>query len=77
MSQNQTIALVGPGAIGTIIAAALHEVGRTPLICGRTAHPQLELRYDGGKIVVPGPVRTDPAEIAQPVDLVFIAVKTT
>ena len=77
MSQHQTIALIGPGAIGTIIAAALHEVGRTPIICGRTAHPQLALRFDGGEIVVPGPVRTDPAAIAQAVDVVFIAVKTT
>ncbi len=77
MSENLTIALIGPGAIGTTIAAALHEVGRTPLICGRTAHPQLELRHDAGKIVVPGPVLSNPADVTQPVDLVFIAVKTT
>ncbi|NWA62396.1 oxidoreductase [Pantoea sp. B9002] len=77
MSENPTIALIGPGAIGTTIAAALHEVGRTPTICGRTAHPQLELRHDSGKIIVPGPVLTNPTEIAQPFDLVFVAVKTT
>lgn len=77
MSENPTIALIGPGAIGTTIAAALHEVGRTPTLCGRTAHPQLELRHDSGKIIVPGPVLTNPAEIAQPYDLVFLAVKTT
>ena len=52
--EEPTIALIGPGAIGTTIAAALHEVGRTPLVCGRRAHPQLSLRFDGGKIVVPG-----------------------
>ncbi|MBP2169971.1 2-dehydropantoate 2-reductase [Erwinia toletana] len=77
MSENPTIALVGPGAIGTTIAAALHEVGRTPTICGRTAHPQLELRFDGGQIVVPGPVQTDPVAIKTPFDLVFVAVKST
>lgn len=77
MSENLTIALIGPGAIGTTIAAALHEVNRAPLLCGRTAHPQLTLRHDDGEIVVPGPVLTDAAAIEKPVDLVFLAVKTT
>lgn len=72
------VALVGPGAIGTTVAAALHEVGRTPTICGRTAHERLELRVDGGdRVVVPGPVLTDPAEIGNAFDLVFVAVKST
>jgi 2-dehydropantoate 2-reductase len=77
MSENPTVALVGPGAIGTTIAAALHEVGRTPTICGRSARERLELRFDGGHIVVPGPVRIDPAEIKTTFDLVFVAVKST
>ncbi len=77
MSENLTIALIGPGAIGTTIAAALHEVDRAPLLCGRTAHSQLTLRHDEGEIVVPGPVLTNPATIRQPVDLLFVAVKTT
>lgn len=73
MSDRPTIALIGPGAI----AAALHEVGRTPLLCGRTAHPQLILRHDEGEVVVPGPVLSDPRTVAHPYDLVFVAVKTT
>ncbi len=77
MSDRPTIALIGPGAIGTAIAAALHEVGRTPLLCGRTAHPQLILRHDKGEVVVPGPVLSDPRTVAHPYDLVFVAVKTT
>lgn len=77
MSDHPTIALIGPGAIGTTIAAVLHEVGRTPVLCGRTAHPQLILRHDEGEVVVPGPVLTDPAAISHPFDLVFVAVKTT
>ena len=77
MSENPTVALVGPGAIGTTIAAALHEVGRTPTICGRSAHERLELRFDGGSVIVPGPVLTDPAEIKNTFDLVFVAVKST
>ncbi|MDU6432748.1 MAG: oxidoreductase [Pantoea sp.] len=77
MSDHPTIALIGPGAIGTTIAAVLHEVGRTPLLCGRTAHPQLLLRHDEGEIAVPGPVLSDPGTIDHAVDLVFVAVKTT
>ncbi|ASV55749.1 2-dehydropantoate 2-reductase [Lelliottia jeotgali] len=77
MSDHPSVALIGPGAIGTTIAAALHEVGRTPLLCGRTAHPQLILRHDEGEVTVPGPVLTDPASVRHPFDLVFVAVKTT
>jgi 2-dehydropantoate 2-reductase len=77
MSENPTVALVGPGAIGTTIAAALHEVGRSPTICGRSPSEHLELRFDGGRVVVPGPVRIDPAEIKNTFDLVFVAVKST
>lgn len=77
MSDHPTLALIGPGAIGTTIAAVLHEVDRTPVLCGRTAHPQLILRHDEGEVVVPGPVLTDPAAISHPFDLVFVAVKTT
>jgi 2-dehydropantoate 2-reductase len=77
LSENPSIALVGPGAIGTTVAAALHEAGRTPLLCGRSAHERLSLRFDGGRIVVPGPVHTEPASIENTFDLVFVAVKST
>ena len=77
MSDRPAIALVGPGAIGTTIAAVLHEVERTPVLCGRTAHPRLILRHDDGEIVVPGPVLNDPSPPGEPFDLVFVAVKTT
>lgn len=77
MSDHPTIALLGPGAIGTTIAAVLHDVNRTPVLCGRTAHLQLVLRHDDGEIVVPGPVLSNPVAISHPFDLVFIAVKTT
>lgn len=77
MSERHKIALLGPGAIGTTIAAALHEVNRTPLLCGRTAHAQLILRHDEGEVTVPSPVLNQPADVTQPVDLLFVAVKTT
>lgn len=77
MSDKPTVALLGPGAIGTTIAALLHDVGQTPVLCGRTAHPQLILRHDEEAIVVPGPVLNEPAAIDRPFSLVFVAVKTT
>jgi 2-dehydropantoate 2-reductase len=72
------IAVVGPGAVGTTVAGYLHAAGHQVLVCGRTPRPQIELRPDeADPIVVPGPVCTDPAEIAGPVGLVLLALKAT
>lgn len=74
---KSTVAVVGPGAIGTTVAAALHEVGRTPRLCGRTAREHLELHVEGDRVAVPGPVLIDPVQAGGTVDLVFLAVKAT
>ncbi len=72
------IALVGPGAIGTTVAALLYKAGNSVLVCGHTPRDSIELRPDGeDAIVVPGPVHTDPSEVAGPVDVVVLAVKAT
>ncbi len=72
------IALVGPGAIGSTIAALLYAAGHPVTLCGRTPRESIEVRPDDREpIVVPGPVLTDPADIAQPVDVVLLAVKDT
>ena len=76
------IAVVGPGAIGSTVAACLHQAGHTPLLCGRTARDHLDVRPDstvlgGVPIRVPIRVRTDPGEVTKPVELVFFAVKAT
>lgn len=73
---------MGPGAVGTTVAALLYKAGHSVLICGRTPRDSIELRPDGqDPIVVPGPVHTDPALIANhlsgPVDVVILAVKAT
>jgi 2-dehydropantoate 2-reductase len=77
-----SIALVGPGAIGSTLAALLHAAGHPVLLCGHTPRDSLEVRPDanvlaGEPIVVPGPVRTDPADMDGPVDVVLLAVKDT
>lgn len=77
LSTQATVAVVGPGAIGTTLAAVLHEAGRTPLLCGRTPRNSLELHEGDNRIHVPGPVRTDPNQQKEPVDLVFLTVKST
>lgn len=71
------VAVIGPGAIGTTVAAVLHEAGRTPLLFGRTPREHLELVDDVGAVVVPGPVLTDPTHVSDRVDLVLLAVKAT
>ena len=73
-----SIALIGPGAIGATVAAYLHSAGNAVLLCGRTGRESIEVRPDDHEpIVLPGPVRTDPAEVDAAVDVVFIAVKDT
>jgi len=72
-----SIALIGPGAIGTTVAAALHRVGRTPVLFGRSARDDLRLQTGPERIVVPGPVRTEAVPGCGPFDLVLIAVKAT
>lgn len=72
------IAVVGPGAVGTTVAAYLAAAGHDVLVCGRTPRARIELRPDcADPIVVAGPVRTDPATITAPVGVVLLAVKAT
>ncbi|MEO3760377.1 oxidoreductase [Mycobacterium sp. B14F4] len=73
-----SVALIGPGAIGSTVAALLHAAGHPVTLCGRTPRASIEVRPDDGDpIVVPGPVLTDPAAIAEPADVVLVAVKDT
>ena len=72
------VAVVGPGAVGTTVAAYLSAARHPVLVCGRTPRPQIELRPDDADpIVVPGPVCTDPAQITGPVGIVLLATKAT
>ena len=69
------VAVVGPGAIGATLAAAVRRGGADVLLCGRTPHERLVVEREGGATtVVPGPVLTDPGA-AQRADVVLLAVK--
>src|SRR3954470_12063716 len=73
-----SVAVVGPGAIGSTMAALLHAAGHQVLLCGHTPRDRIEVRPDDkDAIVVPGPVLTDPADVDGPVDTVLLAVKDT
>lgn len=72
------IAVIGPGAIGSTVAALLHAAGGEVLLCGRTPREGIEVRPDGHPpIHVPGPVHTDPSTVEGPLSVVFLAVKDT
>jgi len=66
---GSTIAIIGPGAIGSTVAAFLHAAGHSVTLCGHTPREQVEVRPDEhDPIVVPGPVLTDPAQAGGAVD---------
>jgi 2-dehydropantoate 2-reductase len=47
-----SLALIGPGAIGSTIAAFLHDAGYPVLICGHTPRESIEVRPDDGDPIV-------------------------
>jgi 2-dehydropantoate 2-reductase len=69
------VAVVGPGAIGSSVAAAVQRAGAELVLCGRTAHERLVVERGGAVEVVPGPVLTDPAAVPWRADVVLLAVK--
>jgi 2-dehydropantoate 2-reductase len=70
------IAIVGPGAIGSVIAAWLTRTGRHELVlCARRPMAELVVETPGESISVSALTITDP-KIASRVDWVFVATKT-
>ncbi len=71
-----TIAVVGLGSIGGIIAAALRDAGRHGVVaCVRSPIAHLTLERPDGTVEVAIRALTDPAEAA-PVDWVLLCTKT-
>jgi len=70
-----TIAIIGPGAIGGVLAAWLaQDPDHAVTVCARTPFDRLQVETPGGEIVASPRVVTDPAD-ARPVDWVLIATK--
>ncbi|MDH3315708.1 MAG: 2-dehydropantoate 2-reductase [Gammaproteobacteria bacterium] len=70
----ESIAMVGVGAIGGAVAAALGDIGRSVTLCVRTPFAKLERTLDGKVITYEHLVLTDPAT-ANPVDWLLICTK--
>ncbi len=69
------IAIVGPGAIGSVLAALLHTTGRHDVIlCARRALPELTVQTTAGLVRFAPPVITDVAA-APAVDWVLVTTK--
>jgi 2-dehydropantoate 2-reductase len=70
-----TIAIIGPGAIGGILAAWLaQDASNTVTVCARTPFERLEVDTPTGQISASPRVVTDPAR-AHAVDWVLVATK--
>jgi len=73
-----SIAIVGPGSIGAILAAVAQRAGHADvMLCGRTAVGHIVVERDGEPpVVLAQPVRTAPDEHdAGPADWVLVTVK--
>ena len=71
---KSSIAVVGPGAIGCVVAAWLADGGHEVTVCARTPFADLVIETPDGPLGASPRVIADPAE-AQPVDWVLVATK--
>lgn len=72
------IAVVGPGAIGSVAALAAQQTGRHSVtLCARRDPGAMRVVDDvsGGVTDLTAPILTSPADVAGPVDWVLLAVK--
>ena len=74
MGETASIAVLGVGAIGGVMAAALGDAGRAPTLCVRTPFDRLSRRLDGDVRDYDLPVLTRPGEAAT-VDWVLLCTK--
>jgi 2-dehydropantoate 2-reductase len=68
------VVVVGPGAIGSSVAAALAQVGSTPLVVSRTPVGRLDVTVGDSRITVDVESLTDPGD-APTADVMILAVK--
>ncbi len=70
------IIVIGPGAIGCAVGAALSQAGHQVTFAARTAFAELSLRKEGEAVqMFPATVVTTPKD-ASPAEWVFVCVKT-
>lgn len=74
MNDKVSIAIVGVGAIGGAVAAALGDAGHEPALCVRTSFGQLSRSLDGVTRRYAHPVYTSPGGLS-PMDWVLLCTK--
>jgi 2-dehydropantoate 2-reductase len=76
LARMTTIAIVGPGSVGGVLAGWLTKAGRSTLtLCARRALPALTVETLAGPVVVDATVHTDPSR-ASAVHWVLVTTKT-
>jgi 2-dehydropantoate 2-reductase len=73
------VAVIGPGAIGAVVTAALERAGHAVVLCGRRPLDRIVVEQpDGGEHVIAAtPVLADPAQAPGRLDWILLATKTT
>lgn len=74
-SMPSTVAIIGAGAIGGVIADAASRAGHDVVLCVRTPVSSLSVRRDGDERQVPVTVVADPDALTGPVDWVLVTTK--
>jgi 2-dehydropantoate 2-reductase len=75
--RQQTIAVIGLGSIGGVVAGCLTAAGRYHVTaCVRRPIERLVLDAPAGTVELPLTVFTDPAQIKEPADWVLVCTKT-
>jgi 2-dehydropantoate 2-reductase len=69
-----TIAIIGPGAVGGVVAASLMKAGHAVTLCARRALGEVTVALLSGDVTLTAPVVIDPAK-GQAVDWVLVATK--
>jgi 2-dehydropantoate 2-reductase len=73
------VAVIGAGAIGTVLAAAGSDSGHVVTVCARTPTESLVLERHGKERVLPVNLVSDPSDLPacahQPADVIWVATK--
>jgi 2-dehydropantoate 2-reductase len=73
------VAVIGAGAIGTVLAGAACDSGHTVTVCARTPTDKLVLERNGQERVLPIDVVSDPVDLpagtGPPADVIWVATK--
>lgn len=71
------IAVIGPGAIGAVFAAAVQQAGHKDMVlCARSPVGRITVdRDEHAPVLVDAPILTEPAMVEGPADWILLAVK--